>query len=91
LSIITESVLPARRPTRGSGLGGVAELLIIGVGELDDDIDVQAAKTEIAAREAATSGPAVRVREIGCMVGSGGGDSYLIVANIFSIRSISVV
>jgi hypothetical protein len=41
----------------------VAELLIIGVGALDDDIDVQAAKTDSAAREAATIGPAVRVRE----------------------------
>jgi hypothetical protein len=75
LSIITESVLPARRPTRGSGLGGVAELLVIGVGALDDDIEVQAAKTEIAAREAATSGPAVRVREMDRIVGSGGGET----------------
>src|SRR5690349_2881403 len=54
LSIITESVLPARRPTRGSGLGGPAELVVIGVGELDDDIDVQAANTDIAASDAAT-------------------------------------
>jgi hypothetical protein len=46
----------------------------MGVGELDDDIDVQAAKTETAASEAATSGPAARVREIGGIVGSGGGN-----------------
>src|ERR1044072_2962635 len=56
LSIITESVLPARRPTRGSGLGGAAELFI-GDGALDEDIDVQAAKTVIAASDAATIGP----------------------------------
>jgi hypothetical protein len=68
LSIITESVVPARRPTRGSGLGGVAELLATGDGALDDDIDVQAAKTDIAAREAATIGPAVRVRETDAMM-----------------------
>src|SRR6185503_16881924 len=73
LSIITESVLPGRSPTRGSGLGGVAELLVMGVGALDDDIEVQAAKTENAAREAATIGPAVRVRETDAMVGSSEG------------------
>jgi hypothetical protein len=44
-------------------------LLVIGVGELDDDIEVQAAKTEIAASEAAMSGPAVRVGETAAMVG----------------------
>src|SRR3954463_2464959 len=60
LSIITESVVPARRPTRGSGLGGPADLLVIGDGALDDDIDVQAAKTDAAASDAATIGPAVR-------------------------------
>jgi len=36
--------------------------LLIGVGD-DEDIDVQAANTVIAAREAATIGPAVRIRE----------------------------
>jgi hypothetical protein len=38
-------------------------LFDVGEGALDDDIDVQAAKTDMAAREAATSGPAVRIRE----------------------------
>src|ERR1043165_8236621 len=69
LSIMAEWVLPARRPTRGSGLGGPAELLVIGDGALEDDIDVQAAKTDIAASDAATIGPAVRVREAGAMGG----------------------
>jgi hypothetical protein len=41
----------------------------MGVGALDDDIEVQAAKAESAAREAATIGPAVRVRETDAMVG----------------------
>ena len=124
LSIITESVTPARSPTRGSGLGGVAELLVIGVGALEDDIDVQAAKTDIAAREAAAIDPAARLREADAMVVSSEGangtydripsradvgvgrgatakldsrainpsdNAYLIVASIFSMRSISVV
>jgi hypothetical protein len=73
LSIITESVMPGRSPTRGSGLGGPEELLIIGVGALDDDIEVQAAKTVNAARETATIGPAVRIRETDAMVGSSEG------------------
>ena len=64
---------------RGSGLGGVAELLVTGDGALDDDIDVQAAKADIAAREAATSGPAVRVRETDAMGwGSGEGMSVIL-------------
>src|SRR4051812_26990619 len=67
-SIITESVIPARSPTRGSGLGGVAELLVTGVGALEDDIDVQAAKTDIAASEAAAIDPAARLRETDTMV-----------------------
>jgi hypothetical protein len=44
-------------------------LLVIGDGALEDDIDVQAAKTDIAASDAATIGPAVRVRETDAMVG----------------------
>jgi hypothetical protein len=44
-------------------------LVVIGVGELDDDIDVQAANTDIAASDAATIGPAVRVLGTDAMVG----------------------
>jgi hypothetical protein len=41
------SVLPARRPTRGSGSGAPAELLLLGDGALerDEEVEAQAARS----------------------------------------------
>src|SRR4051812_12497665 len=85
------SVLPAARPTRGSGLGASARIAIAGDGAAFGDGEVDAPLPQAA--KAAAPRPIPRSLLYEAMVGSVWGmeKNYLIASSIFFMTLISVV